>query len=63
MKSARPSTLSTTGTGYLKAYLGTLPHEVSLELGQCAKDVEDELATGGGFIYLLGDAHEADTRS
>ncbi len=44
------------------ASVGALPDEVSLELRQGAKDVEDELAATGDGVDVLGQALETKRR-
>ncbi len=56
----RPTTQSSTSARRGKARLRPLPDQVAFELGQGAKDMEDELPAGGGRVDLLGQALEAD---
>ena len=47
--SAEPSSCSCSQ----QAGLGALPDQVAFELGECAEDVEDQLAAAGGGVDLL----------
>jgi hypothetical protein len=44
---------SSSGSGSSKACLCPLPDQVSLKLRECAKDMEDQLATTGDSINVL----------
>lgn len=54
------SALPPAGPGGRQSGIGSFSNEVSLELGQCPKDMEDQLATTGGGIDLLREALEPD---
>lgn len=41
--------------------MGPFLDEITFELGQGPKDMEDEFPAGGGRIDLLGEAFEADS--
>ena len=56
----RPAAAAATGPGRGQPGGGAFADEISFELGQGGKDVEDELAAGGGGVDRLLEAAEAD---
>src|ERR1700736_5936432 len=55
-----PAPSAATSSGRRQPCERPLPNEITLELGQRAKDMEDELAAWGGGIDVFLDAAEPD---
>jgi hypothetical protein len=56
----RPATLAAACSCGSQAGLSSFPNQFPLELGQGPEDAEDELATRGRRVDLLGQASEGD---
>lgn len=55
-----PATFPPTSPSSCQTRIRALPNEVALELGQSAKDMEDQLPATGGGIDLFGEALKSD---